>query len=49
MECFANETLKIILSVLCISFLIYLLFALYFSTSDGKQKEQATSFNDDIN
>ena len=38
-----EETLKIILGVIVIGFLVYLLAAIYFTSSDSKKLEQATS------
>ena len=37
----AEETLKIIVAVVCLGFLIYFLSALYFSNSNSKEKIQA--------
>ena len=39
----AEETLKIIIAVICIAFLVYLLIALYTSNQEGKDKDFARS------
>ena len=39
----AEETLKIILALICIVFLVYFLVYLYFSNVDSKKLEQAKS------
>jgi hypothetical protein len=45
----ASETLKIILAVICIGFLVYLLSAIYFNSGDTKKLEQAGTTMDRIN
>jgi len=45
----ASETLKIIIGVICIGFLVYLLMSLYYSKIDGQNKEYAQSLIDRIN
>ena len=45
----ASEVLKIVLAVISISFLIYLLFSLYYSNSNAKNKEEAQSTINRIN
>lgn len=44
----ASETLKMVIAVICIGFLVYLIAAIYFSNSDAKQKEEATELMDRI-
>ncbi len=36
-----EETLKIIIAVICIGFLVYLMVAIYFSVSDGQKSKEA--------
>jgi len=45
----ASETLKIVLAVICIGFLVYLLAAIYFNDGDTKNLEQAQGTMDRIN
>lgn len=44
----AGETMKIIIAVICIGFLIYLLTSIYFATSEGKDLREAKGIVEEI-
>jgi len=44
----ASETLKIVIAAICIGFLVYLLAAIYFASSDSKNIEEATGRLEEI-